>query len=65
MTALEVVGGAGNSVVIAWNVVLPHRPQNFTPSAKREWHFVHITTASVGESPPCLLSRLPPREGVN
>ena len=23
--------------------MLPHRPQNFTPSAKREWHLVHIT----------------------
>jgi len=25
------------------NERLPHRPQNFTPSAKREWQFVQAT----------------------
>jgi hypothetical protein len=47
------------------NVVLPHLPQNFTPSAKREWHFVHWTTTSVVDDGPVRLSRLPPRDGVN
>ena len=42
-------GVAGNSPVTGWNVVLPQRPQNFTPSAKRDWHLVHITTTSVVE----------------
>jgi hypothetical protein len=60
-----VVIGGGNSPVTGSNVVFPHRPQNFTPSAKRDWHLVHMTTTSVVEFTPLLLSRLPPRDGVN
>jgi hypothetical protein len=62
---LEVAVGACRPPVTGSKIVLPQRPQNFTPSAKREWHFVHITTASVVECAPCWLSRLPAREGVN
>lgn len=37
---MPLAGGAGdggcNSPETGWNVVFPQRPQNFTPSAKRE-----------------------------
>jgi hypothetical protein len=44
--------------------VLPQRPQNFAPAAKREPHFVQTTIAGVFISTPETLPRLPPFEGL-
>ena len=51
--------------VTSWKVVLPQRPQNFAPAAKREPHFVHATTPGVLTVTPETLPRLPPCDGVN
>jgi len=43
--------------------VLPQRPQNFVPAAKRDPHFVQATTAGALIATPDMLPRLPPCEG--
>jgi hypothetical protein len=45
--------------------VLPQRPQNLIPSAKRDPQPAQATTRGALVVPPVLLSRLPPREGLN
>jgi len=43
--------------------VLPQRPQNFVPAAKREPHLLQATTAGALIETPDTLPRLPPCEG--
>src|SRR4030095_15255969 len=45
------------------NVVLPQRPQNLAPAAKREPHLVQETIVGAFISTPETLPRLPPFDG--
>src|SRR5690242_18595806 len=51
------------SAVTISKLVLPQRPQNLVPDAKREPHLVQETISGDGIATPDTLPRLPPCEG--